>query len=180
MSQCIEHQDHVGIPLLLVLGDVEPSEPNRGPPVDVFDPIPRRERPDVSGFQPLSERGGHVVSNGSLGAARLEQAAEGKDARIHTHGFRIHMSSLQDMESGLLPDARIYGAELEAAASQTLERIGPPDLLPGAQAEQGPVTSRHQDRVRGERLTKLQKRNTGAGGEGRRDAQRVALEGPFS
>ncbi len=41
----------------MMLGDVEPSQPQRGEPVYLFDPVAGHEMPDVTGLDPLAKGG---------------------------------------------------------------------------------------------------------------------------
>ena len=62
LGEGVEHEDDVGVPLALLPGHVERSEPQRGAPVHLPDPVARRKLADVAGLDALADGGRDIVA----------------------------------------------------------------------------------------------------------------------
>src|SRR5207253_3310207 len=125
----VEHQHHGGGAVLVILGDEEAAEPNRGTPVYVADPITRNERSDIARLEPFADARRHVVADEGLHPARPGQAAKRQRSRIYPKLPRHRDRHLSRLESGAVPQTGVDGPETHPASAHALDLVSPLDAL---------------------------------------------------
>ena len=142
VRQRVEQEHDVGVPLPVMLGDVQRAEPQGGAPVHVADVIARREGPDVARLDAFALRGRHVVAHERLGAQRARQVPERRQAagrRPPSAAPGAGASAAARPSGPQKPQMR--AAEAQALAARAAQRELPADLLARPQREERVVAA---------------------------------------
>ena len=169
-------QDDVGVPLRMMLRDVQRPEAEGRAPVDVADLIARGEAADVAGLEPLALRPRDVIADGGLGPRGTRRAAQRRHRGVHRHlDLRLALTRLGGGEAEGLPYPEMQVLEAQVATPRAGDLEAPADLLAGADAEEGMMASALRPHLGRQRLEQLDERERPRASERHGDGGALAL-----
>src|SRR5207247_10765547 len=148
----VEHEDHVGIALPMLLRHIEGPQTERGAPVHLADTVAGGELADVPRLDAFPKSTRHVVSHRGLGAAGARQTSPGRAPGMHTRSLALHVAPLRPPEAPRIAHPDDERPQIVDAAHGIADLVAPACRLARPERHHRAMASRDDGAVRGQWL----------------------------